>query len=51
MNKSKTFHILPVISVTKNTNTLSKEAKKSFDCDWNYYYIIKIGWLFWEINI
>lgn len=49
-SKVKTFDILPVFSISRVTNTLTKEARKSFDVNWNHYYVISMGWLFWTIN-
>jgi len=46
----KTFHFLPIFSITKHTNPLSDQAKKTFNSTWNYYYSIKFGWLFWVIG-
>lgn len=42
------FHILPILSFTKHINPLSYAAKKSFNCYWDHYYTIEIGWLFWD---
>jgi len=44
----KVLHLFPVLSVTKVTNPLSRRARKSLDVDWNHYYDLKIGFLFWE---
>lgn len=46
--KRKVFTLLPTFNIVKYINPLSKAAKKTFDCDWNYYYRIEIGWLFWN---
>lgn len=44
----KRFHILPIISVVKHTNPLSEEARKTFDYNWEKFYTIEIGWLWWD---
>lgn len=46
----RTFYLLPLISVTKVINPLTKEAKLMFQSNWNYYYSFKIGWLFWSFE-
>lgn len=47
---NKVFHVLPVMSFIKIVNPLTIEAKETFRSNWNYYYTVKLGWLFWEIN-
>lgn len=47
----KIFHLLPVITFIKSINPLTPEAKRSFHSSWDYYYTVKIGWLWWEVNI
>lgn len=42
------FYILPLFQVTKFKNTLTKEAKETFNYNWKDYYQITIGWLWWN---
>ena len=44
----KEFYIFPLLSVVMVHNTLTKEARVMFDYDWEDYYQIKIGWLWWN---
>lgn len=44
----KHFHILPVLSITKHINPLTEQSKIVFKSNWDYYYTLKIGWLFWS---
>ncbi len=46
--KKKTFHILPIIDIIKTKNTLTPQAKIDFDCSWNYYFSIRIGWMIFD---
>lgn len=48
--KIKEFYLLPTIAVNKYINTLTKESKKAFNYNWDNYYIIKIGILFWAFE-
>ena len=49
-SKIKTFNIFPVFSISKVTNTLTKDAREQFNVNWDHYYTVTIGWLFWTIN-
>ena len=44
----KEFYIFPLLSVVRINNPLTKEARITFDYDWDDYYQIKIGWLWWN---
>jgi hypothetical protein len=44
----KIFQILPVFVICKVSNGLTKEAKKTFGSKWKSYFIITIGWLWWQ---
>ena len=46
--KESIFQILPTITFIKYKNTLTKEAKKTFNVNWDKFYCIRFGWLFWE---
>jgi hypothetical protein len=45
------FHILPVLTIIKNKNTLSEQAKITFNSNWNVYYEVNFGWLWWSKTI
>lgn len=49
--KDDVFFVFPAIIFTKCTNTLTKEAKKTFNCEWDKYYTVTFAWLFWAYTI
>lgn len=48
MEKITPFYILPFIAILKIENTLTKEAKNTFNIKWGTYYEISFGWIFWD---
>lgn len=44
----KEFYIFPLLVIVKVKNTLTKQARATFDYDWDDFYQIKIGWLWWK---
>ena len=44
------LQVLPIISIAKYENPLSKEARKSFDNDYEYYWQITVGWILWGVT-
>jgi hypothetical protein len=48
---TKTFYLLPSLSISKHTNMLTSNAKEAFGVKWDRYYSIKAAWLLWSIEI
>lgn len=45
----KEYFIIPTLSITKFENPLTKEARRSFDYEWEDFYLIYISWWKWKI--